>query len=603
MPTPPFVSHLPFPHGSGTGQIANGNNYDDNDTPGYPGGRFIGFGENATSAITNRSAWALSSNIDYIYQKYSSVIAVPQVDKFTSTGTSSYHLSTLVFCGDSNYPPAESEGLMLLFSVLDAQYNALIDVHGNEVRVSHVLETTDVDSAYGAAFVQSPWVHFYTVDPKTGAVVSDPYPIPAAQVVRIAYGIASSLESLSVDAFTKYKVMSGEEVPAGVLLLDGSLPMTEDLNLGSHDLLACTGISNGGHGPVRAPEGFDGFRTGSLFNFANIGLKPVNGAFPNIYMLVASETEFDIELQYDPSGVVPGQALLALYDSVNDVSLTLALDAASRAFMPLYGVLLDLGSVFNPWSNLYSNTLWANTLNLSTDQMYVDSERIDGPYKVPLFSRDDYYFKEDFAMHASYDTPGTAVGDWLWFDESNMSTMDPSTEPTFGRVTVKTITVAPTTGSYVILHGPEFLSPNDLKLHARVGFAMPALSELFGESYTVRLGFNVTATLATDPCAFLEVGLNGQMTFVCCDGSTITNTDMGYASTDWLDVEIIFQAIAVQINVNGSTESVPLAAPNLSLWSFTAFRIDKVGGTNTSAAIIDYAELYSEGHVLRPLST
>ena len=99
---------LPFPHGSAAGQIANNAFYDTGVTPGSSGGKFIGFGEYGTSAIVNRGFWALSSNIDYIYQKYSSAIAVPQVDKYTSAGESKYNLDTLVFCGDVSYPPAAS---------------------------------------------------------------------------------------------------------------------------------------------------------------------------------------------------------------------------------------------------------------------------------------------------------------------------------------------------------------------------------------------------------------------------------------------------------------------------------------------------------------
>ena len=57
---------LPFPHGTAAGQIANGAFFDNADTPGSTGGRFVGFGEYGTSAIANRSAWALSTNINFL---------------------------------------------------------------------------------------------------------------------------------------------------------------------------------------------------------------------------------------------------------------------------------------------------------------------------------------------------------------------------------------------------------------------------------------------------------------------------------------------------------------------------------------------------------
>ena len=398
---------LPFPHGSAPGQIANGSFYDVNDTPRSVGGRFVGFAEYGTSAVTNRAAWALSSNIDYIYQKYSSALAVPQVDKYISTGTSSYQLSTLVFCGDGTYPPSHdaAEGLMVLFAVLDEQYNALTDAAGNEVRVSRVMDPTDTDSVYGTGFVQSPWVHFCTVNPKTGELVLDPYEIPADQVVRFSYGVASSLESLPVDALTRFKVMSGEEVPAGVLLLDGTLPMAGELSMGDNGissidslsgyegapitiasnlngassvaLVGFTGIQNVGDGsiPVNAIDGFASSGSG-LYEFGTLTLVPPNSMtdlFGVTWQDASSGTWAFVQFLSNP-GTYP-KLKFDLYDPISDLEYQLLLDAETASFNPSTGAQLDLGLDTNPWNNLWAINLKTSTISAAFSSPSIE---IDG---------------------------------------------------------------------------------------------------------------------------------------------------------------------------------------------------------------------------------
>lgn len=231
---------LPHPHGSSSGQIAHNANYSTDDTPGSTGGRFVGYGEPGTSAIANRASWALSENIDYVYGKLSTSLAVPAGAAFTSSGQSNYHMTGDVFCGDSSYPgsvPTDAEGMLLLFSVLDAQYNELSDGSGNEVRVASVYDTTNTTPVYKTGFVTNPYIRFRTVNPVTGVEVANPYVIPGTTAVRILYGSRSSVESLPTDALTRYKVSSVEEVPAGVIMQDGSREMVADLGMGGHNLV------------------------------------------------------------------------------------------------------------------------------------------------------------------------------------------------------------------------------------------------------------------------------------------------------------------------------------------------------------------------------
>jgi hypothetical protein len=600
---------LPFPHGYGPGQIANGHNYDVNDTPGFPGGRFVGFGEDATSAIANRPAWALSSNIDYIYQKYAAPIAIPQMDKFISEGASSYDLTALIFCGDDTYPPDHdaAEGLMLLFSVLDDQYNALTDGDGNEVRVSRVMDTADTNPVYGTGFVQSPVVHFCTVNPKTGVLVLDPYLIPADQVVRIAYGVASSLESLPVDAFTRYKVMSGEEVPAGVLLLDGSLPMAGDMSMGGHNISSCAGITNedsgiqiddyllsdGSHNivgfygisnngiPVQAEDGFDGQFTGSLQNFGSLELALSSGIAANLNV----------------SGS-PGSA--SCYLQVFDPGVaynTLQLDATSLSASSSLGYS-DLGTSLSPWGNLYTAALY-----LLGDALEVNSGNLlSNAFEVPLFSPDDYVFpKEDFTQPLSYGA-ADPVGSWLMLYGSVGVNMEHVLSPYQGRSTVNILKVAAGSASTAWLAGPLLLSPSGNMITARAGLCIPVLSS-GEEPFNVWFGFNVDAT-GSEVCAFLQIDSINGASLLYSDGSTpiVAYPLEGFsvAADVWYDCDMSFTADHVILTINGAQyANIPLAIPDGTSCTFVPAWIEKVGGSNLRNLLIDYAELYTRGHQSR----
>lgn len=234
---------LPNPHGSASGQIAHNSIYDTGITPGSTGGKFIGFGEEGTSYITNRANWALSENIDYVYQKLAADRAIPAGASFTSAGQNTYQIIDDVWCGDAGYPgavgvfdDAHKEGMLLLFAVLDAQYNELTDGSGNEVRVHIVRDSTNVTEQYKDGFETNPVITFKTVD-SSGADVQNPYTIPAAQDVRVLYGSKSSFENLPVDALVKFKLQSATEVEAGAFLQDGTKKMTGDFDADGHSIL------------------------------------------------------------------------------------------------------------------------------------------------------------------------------------------------------------------------------------------------------------------------------------------------------------------------------------------------------------------------------
>lgn len=228
---------LPHPHGNSSGQIAHNSSYDTGDTPGSTGGKFIGFGEQGTSEIANRPHWALSENIDFIYDILAADKAIPAVDAFTIGvgGESTHQITGSVWCGDSGYPADATEGLQLLFNVLDDQYNELLDTNGYEVVVAVVRDSGNVTDQYKDGFETDPVVTFKTID-STGADVQNPYTIPAGTDVRLTFGLRGSLENLPIDAFTKFKIQSGDEAPAGVFRTDGTAPMTGNANWAGFDI-------------------------------------------------------------------------------------------------------------------------------------------------------------------------------------------------------------------------------------------------------------------------------------------------------------------------------------------------------------------------------
>ena len=80
---------LKYPHGTASGQIGHLAQISYANTPSSTGGRLVGWGEDGTSAIVNRSNWALSTNINqlkgYVDVLYSGVQGF-QADPFGAQG-------------------------------------------------------------------------------------------------------------------------------------------------------------------------------------------------------------------------------------------------------------------------------------------------------------------------------------------------------------------------------------------------------------------------------------------------------------------------------------------------------------------------------------
>ena len=248
---------LPHPHGNSSGQIAHIAAYDTGVTPGSTGGKLIGFGEEGTSAIANRAAWALSENIDYTYQILGTEKAMPASFAFVGAGANFIQLAAGIgdiWVGDATYPgsagTSDPEGMLMLFSVLDDQYNELEDGNGNEIRVKEVRENSNTTDIYQNGFETDPYIHFQSVNPITGAVVSSSYNIPGGTNVRIMCGEVGSLETMPADAFMRWKTHSMSEVQAGVFLQDGTRSMVGNFDAATNDIINAANVKGSAASPL-----------------------------------------------------------------------------------------------------------------------------------------------------------------------------------------------------------------------------------------------------------------------------------------------------------------------------------------------------------------
>lgn len=238
---------LPYPHGSAAGQIAHNAFYDTGFTPGSTLGKFIGFGEEGTSNIANRAHWALSANIDYVYQILALNRSIPKSVSFTASGSpgqNMYQFADDVFTGDSTYPgtagSSDPMGMRMLYAVLDTQFNILMDSTGHEVRVKRVRETTGATDIYKSGFATNPRIYFCTVT-SDGTEVDPAYQIPAGTNVILLYPQRHSIEGgigdpLPTDAFSRFEIL-GAATTGAAFLIDGSRKMVGDADWDGHKLL------------------------------------------------------------------------------------------------------------------------------------------------------------------------------------------------------------------------------------------------------------------------------------------------------------------------------------------------------------------------------
>lgn len=235
------------------------------DAAGAGGSRAVEYGEDGLSAAPNRMGYALGKNDEYMQARLESKIAKPEFTTFTPSGGSggNYAFATVdVWVGDATYLPETQAIRDSLFSVLDSDYNELLDTSGNKVVVKEVRNAGDTasivgDTAGGGGDGDGFYnvgggalIKFKTVHPVTGAVVSDPYTIPDGTGVIIAHGISGTLDTLATggsehlmrDALVKGTIRNAHEIDGASFLVDGSRPMRGVLNMDGYNVENLVGL-------------------------------------------------------------------------------------------------------------------------------------------------------------------------------------------------------------------------------------------------------------------------------------------------------------------------------------------------------------------------
>ena len=195
--------------------------------------------------------------------------------------------------------------------------------------------------------------------------------------------------------------------------------------------------------------------------------------------------------------------------------------------------------------------------------------------------------------------PGDAVGSWLFVSGSTGSYLD-NTNIGGGRSTTSYLVDATGSDTTISVMGPIMQDPTNTLLTASAGFTIPILSDIGGDPFKVVFGFNTDAVDPSDVCAYITVDERNEMWLVANDGSGFQYSDVGLVESGvWYDCKISFTASNVVFEVNGIATTMALVASAASQWTLTALGVTKTGGSGAAYALIDYAEMHTEGHIAR----
>jgi hypothetical protein len=236
------------------------------DLPGPAGSRAVEFGEDGISAAVNRGLLALAKNDEYLTARLESRMAKPTFTEWSVSGGAgvSFVFSAInLFVGDSSYLPETQKIRDALISVLDADYNELLDpTTGDKVVVGALLANDPGPSIVGDTggaggdddgfFIGGAVARFATVNPVTGAVANPSYTIPDGTDVVFCHGIVGLLDTLATvgsehlmrDAFTAVTVRAAQEIHAATFVKDGSRKATGNFDLDGYNLDAVANITN-----------------------------------------------------------------------------------------------------------------------------------------------------------------------------------------------------------------------------------------------------------------------------------------------------------------------------------------------------------------------
>jgi len=627
-----MATGLPFPHGDGPGQIGHQADISKTDTPTSTGGRFVGFAEIGTSAISNRAAWALSTNINYLYEKVvANSLAVNTSVRFTSVGITSYTLNGVVFCGDNTYP-GDAEGLRALFSVVDLMGNSLLDTSGNVVGIYSVVGGSN-SSVYKQGFITNPKVYFCTYD-IYGNVAISPYTIPNSTVLRLIYSVQSSLESLPTDALTRYVSLGIEDAfPLGVVLQDGTRAMTGNLNIGSHNIYNCQVMNSTAVNCTNVTcSDIFGLNTGAILKANNVfTITPTQGTVATLtakYTVNPAESGIvkdlaklslaggdaytsrsSITLQGNPkSGTSKTRVLWNVTDTTQTpLGMTLVFDPTNLYFGPYDQTSsnMSLGNQDHPWSTLCANLVNATTaviidsLVVNFDHLQVEDKNVEYFYRLP--SPQDYHFMQDFGnaslnvITGGGDMYVSAIDDafYVW---TEMNGQQPSqvmaTSPVFGRSTLAMINPS-LFGSYqASIVGPTIISPNNNFFTLRTSICFG--TDIGNKGCLLGFYYDVYTNLHA-----VEISISSThiVARTYNRAGAVTNTQSWYGApptSQFIDITIAFTPSNVSLYTSHG-EYVEFAFVPTQSNPLTPIL------TATNGPIsVDYIELYSEGHLVRP---
>ncbi len=263
------MSNLPHPLGDSTpGDLfyPGSPSVTVSDSPGAAGSRAVEYGEDGYSAAANRGLYALGKNDEYMQERLETKMAHISFTEWTPSGGNGdeYVFSAVdVFVGGSNYLPETQAIRESLISVLDGDYNELIDpATGDKIVVKEILNSAKTASIVGdptaaggdedGFYNSGATIHFRRAHPVTGVLGAD-YTIPNSTDVILVHGISGTLDTLATGgsehlmrgAFVEGSIRSAQELPAGAFLLDGSRKAIGDFDM---DTYAMIGDTFYGHG-------------------------------------------------------------------------------------------------------------------------------------------------------------------------------------------------------------------------------------------------------------------------------------------------------------------------------------------------------------------
>lgn len=179
------MTTLPYPHGTGPGEIGEGANISTTPIPGTTGGMMLEPNAELTSAKLNRGPYAVNANVDHIWSRMKAdthPLARKATVSRTSAGDSGYQFSGQVYCGNPSTSSPEQ-----IFQVFESTGTGPLIVNGQLVKVTAVRDGPGGLSVLGTGFQNNPWVDFNVS-------------IPAGVDYIVLYGARDDLDELDVEA-------------------------------------------------------------------------------------------------------------------------------------------------------------------------------------------------------------------------------------------------------------------------------------------------------------------------------------------------------------------------------------------------------------------